>query len=182
MLVKTDLHMAGYNGDQRVQMQKRMLDAATAIPGVDTVGYANRLPLSLGGGDSDVFTDTTTDFRPTNAIADAQNLQVSPDYFRAAGTAFLAGRTFTMHDDDKAPLVAVVNREFARKVFGSVSKAVGGHFKFWGGKRAEVVGVVEDGKYQTLTKIRNPPCSFPSSSRPPPTPGLSFGRSATRMG
>jgi predicted permease len=160
MLVRTDLHMAGYNGDRRVQMQKRMLDVAAAIPGVDTVGYADRLPLSIGGGDSNVFTDATTDFRPTNAIADAQNLQVSPDYFRAAGTAFLAGRTFTMHDDDKAPVVAVVNREFARKVFGSVSKAVGGHFKFWGGKRAEVVGVVEDGKYQTLTEDQKPAMFF----------------------
>ena len=38
MLVKTDLHMAGYDGDQRVQMQKRMLDAAAAIPGVDRRG------------------------------------------------------------------------------------------------------------------------------------------------
>jgi predicted permease len=160
MLVRTDLHMAGYNGDRRVQMQKRMLDVAAAIPGVDTVGYADRLPLSIGGGDSNVFTDATTDFRPTNAIADAQNLQVSPDYFRAAGTAFLAGRTFTMHDDDKAPVVAVVNREFARKVFGSVSKAVGGHFKFWGSKRAEVVGVVEDGKYQTLTEDQKPAMFF----------------------
>jgi predicted permease len=160
MLVRTDLHMAGYNGDRRVQMQKRMLDVAAAIPGVDTVGYADRLPLSIGGGDSNVFTDATTDFRPTNAIADAQNLQVSPDYFRAAGTAFLSGRTFTMHDDDKAPVVAVVNREFARKVFGSVSKAVGGHFKFWGGKRAEVVGVVEDGKYQTLTEDQKPAMFF----------------------
>ncbi len=65
MLVKTDLKMAGYDADKRVQMQKRMLDAAAAIPGVTAVGYADRLPLSIGGGDSDVFTDTTTDFRPT---------------------------------------------------------------------------------------------------------------------
>ena len=85
--VQTDLQMAGYDGDQRVQMQKRMLDAAAAIPGVTAVGYADRLPLSIGGGDSDVFADTTTDFRPTNAAADAQNFNVSPDYFRAAGTA-----------------------------------------------------------------------------------------------
>ncbi|MFL6426920.1 MAG: ABC transporter permease [Acidobacteriaceae bacterium] len=166
MLVHTDLHMAGYNGDQRVQMQKRMLDAAAAIPGVTTAGYADRLPLSIGGGDSDVFTDATTDYRPTNAVADAQNFKISPDYFRAAGTAFLSGRTFTMHDDDKAPVVAVVNREFARKVFGSVSKAVGGHFKFWGGKRAEVVGVVEDGKYQTLTEDRKPAMFFPFLQQP----------------
>src|SRR3984885_15078564 len=119
MLLHTDLHMAGYSGDQVVTMQKRMLDAATAIPGVTAVGYADRLPLSIGGGDSDVYTDTTSDFRPTNAAADAQNFQVSPDYFRAAGTALLAGRSFTMHDEAKAPVVAVVNREFARKVFGS---------------------------------------------------------------
>ncbi len=160
MLVKTDLKMAGYEADKRVQMEKRMLDAAAAIPGVDAVGYADRLPLSIGGGDSDVYADATTDFRPTNAAADAQNFSVSPDYFRAAGTALLVGRGFTMHDEDKAPIVAVVNREFARKVFGSVDKAVGGHFKFWGNNRAEVVGVVEDGKYQTLTEDPKPAMFF----------------------
>ncbi len=161
MLVKTDLKMAGYASDQRLQMQKRMLDVAAAIPGVTAVGYGNRLPLSLGGGDSDVYVDTTADYRPTNAAADAQNFQVSPDYFRAAGTALLAGRSFTMHDQDKAPVVAVVNKEFARKVFGSVDKAVGNHFKFWGGSnRAEVVGVVEDGKYQTLTEDPRPAMFF----------------------
>jgi predicted permease len=160
MLVKTDLHMAGYSGEQQLLMQKRMLDAAAAIPGVTSVGYADRLPLSIGGGDSDVFSDTTTDYRLTNAAADAQNFQVSPDYFRAAGTAMLTGRTFTMHDDEKAPIVAVVNREFARKLFGSVDKAVGQHFKFWGGQRAEVIGVVEDGKYQTLTEDQKPAMFF----------------------
>jgi predicted permease len=160
MLVKTDLKMAGYDAAQRVPMQKRMLDAAAAIPGVTAVGYADRLPLSVGDSDSYVFTDTTTDFRPTNAVADAQNFQVSPDYFRAAGTALLAGRSFTMHDEDKAPVVAVVNREFARKVFGSVEKAIGGHFKFWGTSRAEVVGVVEDGKYETLTEDPKPAMFF----------------------
>ena len=161
MLIKTDLKMAGYDADQRVQMQKRMIDAAAAIPGIAAVGYADRLPLSIGGGDSDVYADTTADFRPTNAAADAQNFNVSPDYFRAAGTALLAGRTFTMHDEDKAPIVAVVNREFARKVFGSVDKAVGSHFKFWGGgNRAEVVGVVEDGKYETLTEDTKPAMFF----------------------
>ncbi len=161
MLVKTDLQMAGYSGEQRLQMQKRMLDAAAAIPGVTAVGYADRLPLSIGGNDSDVFADSTTDFRPTNAAADAENFGVSPDYFRAAGTALLAGRNLTMHDQDKAPVVAIVNREFARKVFGSVDKAIGGHFKFWGGQRAEVVGVVEDGKYQTLTEDQKPAMFFP---------------------
>jgi len=41
-----------------------------------------------------------------------------------------------------------------------VNKAIGGHFKFWGGVRAEVVGVVEDGKYRTLTEDQMPAMFF----------------------
>jgi predicted permease len=156
VLVHSDLHMGGYDGDQQPQMQRRMLEAAAAVPRVTAAGYADRLPLSIGGNDSSVFADSTTDYRPANVIADAQTLDVSPDYFRAAGTAMLAGRSFTLNDDKKAPAVAVVNKEFARKLFGSVDKAVGGHFKKWGGERVEVVGVVEDGKYETLTESPQP--------------------------
>jgi predicted permease len=156
VLLQTDLHMGGYDGDQRPQMQRRMIDAAANIPGVTAVGYSDRLALSIGGNDSSVYSDTTTDYLPTNSAADAQQFNVSPDYFRAAGTTLLAGRVFTLHDDAKAPMVALVNREFARKLFGSVDKAIGGHFKIWAGTRVEVVGVVEDGKYETLTEDQEP--------------------------
>jgi predicted permease len=173
MLVETDLHMAGYDGDQRAQMQRRMLDAGAAIPGVTAVGYADRLPLSIGGhNDSLVYHDTTTDYRPTNSVADAQQINVSADYFRAAGTALLAGRTFTLHDDAKAPMVAVVNREFARKVLGSVDKAIGSHFKLGDGTRVEVVGVVEDGKYETLTEDQQPAMFYSFLQQPSSTTRL----------
>jgi ABC-type lipoprotein release transport system permease subunit len=59
----------------------------------------------------------------------------------------LAGREFTLQDDKDAPQVAVINAELARKVFGSVEKAMGGRFKISDGTRIEVVGVAEDGKY-----------------------------------
>ncbi|HEY4974692.1 MAG TPA: FtsX-like permease family protein, partial [Steroidobacteraceae bacterium] len=147
MLAGTELHMAGYTEERMQQMQRRMVDAAAAIPGVTAVGYVDHLPLGLGGGDSYVYSDGTTDFRPTNQAADAMNYNISPGYLEAAGTRLLAGRNLTLHDDNDAPKVALVNRTFALKVFGSVDKAIGGHFKFWGGTRAEVVGVVEDGKY-----------------------------------
>jgi ABC-type lipoprotein release transport system permease subunit len=88
------------------------------------------------------------------------NYNISPGYLEAAGTTLLAGRNLTLHDDNNAPKVALVNRQFARKVFGSVDKAIGGHFKFWGGTRAEVVGVVEDGKYRTLTEDQQPAMFF----------------------
>ncbi|MGA7859089.1 MAG: FtsX-like permease family protein, partial [Terracidiphilus sp.] len=160
MLMETDLHLAGYTDERMPQMQRRMLDAVAAIPGVTAVGYADHLALSLGGGDSFVYSDTTTDYRPTNEIADAMSYNISPGYLEAAGTRLLAGRDLTFADDAKAPKVALVNREFAIKVFGSVQKAVGGHFKFWGGTLAQVVGVVEDGKYRTLTEDQQPAMFF----------------------
>lgn len=161
MLAETDLIMAGYNDDASRVMQKKMLDAVSAIPGVTAAGYINNLPLSLGGSDSTVFSDTTTDFRSTNSVTDAMNYDVSPGYFAAAGTTMLVGRDLTWHDDQKAPRVAVVNEEFARKVFGSVENAPGGHFKLGDGKTIEVVGVVENGRYRTLTENQQTAMFFP---------------------
>ncbi|HEY1985443.1 MAG TPA: ABC transporter permease [Terracidiphilus sp.] len=160
MLVGSELHMAGYIDERMPQMQRRMLDAAAAIPGVSAAGYVDHLPLGLAGGDSFVYSDSTSDYRPTNVAADAMNYNISPGYPEAAGTRLLAGRTLSLQDDGKAPKVALVNRQFAIKVFGSVDKAVGGHFKFWGGTRAEVVGVLEDGKYRTLTEDQQPAMFF----------------------
>jgi predicted permease len=156
LLVETDLQMAGYQKDTYAQMQRRMLDAIDAIPGVSAAGYISQIPLGLGGGDSFVYTDTTTDFRPTNFAADAMNYNISPGYLAAAQTRLIAGRDLSFDDKKDAPIATLVNRTFAVKVFGSVEKAIGGHFKFWGGNRAQVVGVVEDGKYRTLTEDQQP--------------------------
>jgi predicted permease len=166
MLVGSQLQMAGYDGESVPQMQRRMMDAVAAIPGVTTVGYVDHLPLGGSGGDSEVFADSTTDFRPTNDVADAMNYRISPGYLAAAGTRLLAGRDLTLHDDKDSPKVALVNRQFAVKVFGSVDKAIGGHFKYWNGTRAEVVGVVEDGKYRTLTEDQQPAMFFSFQQHP----------------
>jgi len=99
-----------------------------------------------------VFSDDTTDYRMSNEAAEPLEYSVSPGYFRAAGTALLQGRTFTWEDKADAPRVVVVNREFARKVFGSEVNAVGRWFKFGDGTRVQVVGIVEDGKYRTLSE------------------------------
>ena len=168
MVVESDMLMAGYADDRIPQMQSRMLDAAAAIPGVAAVGYSDHLPLSIGGSDSYVYSDSTTDYRPTNFAADAMCYRASPGYLKGAGTKLLAGRDLTLHDDKNSPGAALVNRQFAIKVFGSVDKAIGGHFKYWGGKRAEVVGVIEDGKYRTLTEDQQPAMFFSFLQLPSP--------------
>jgi len=166
MLVETELAMAGYRGDQVPAMQKRMIDSVAAIPGVESVGLIGRTPLYGGGFGAAIFTDRTTDLRPSNAAATAMRFNISPEYLHTAGTALLAGNGFSWHDDKGSPRVAVVNREFARKIFGSTSHAVGGGFKLRDGTRIQVVGVVEDGKYENLTEDPEPALFLPILQAP----------------
>jgi ABC-type antimicrobial peptide transport system permease subunit len=77
----------------------------------------------------------------------------------------LTGRSLTWHDDKDAPRVAIVNEEFARKLFGSARDAVGRYFKA-DGARIQVVGIVEDGKYKTLTEDEQPAMFFPILQSP----------------
>ena len=126
LLVNTDLDMAGYKGDGVPPTQKRMIEAVKTIPGVESVGMADQLPLGDSERDSNVFTDTTSDLRPSNAAADALMFKVSPEYFHAASTVLLFGRPFTPQDDKSKSYVAVVN-QVARKIFGSVPRAMGSY-------------------------------------------------------
>ncbi|HEX3684090.1 MAG TPA: ABC transporter permease [Bryobacteraceae bacterium] len=166
MLVGTDLNMAGYRGDGVPAMQKRMIDTFEAIPGVNSVGVVDRSPLHYGANTSIVFSDKTTDLRPSNAAAEPAMYRISPGYFQAAGTALLAGRSLTWHDDKIAPRAAVVNREFARKMFGSLSGAIGGYYKMADGTRIRVAGIVEDGKYASLTEDLRPAMFLPFAQSP----------------
>ena len=161
MVLDTNLTMAGYSGERATEIQKRMKDAVAAIPGVDSVGVVNQVPLSGSFGSRDVYRDETTDFRPSNVAADVMTFRISPDYFRAAGTSLLTGRDFTWHDDQNSTRVAVINREFAIRMFGSSANAIGKHFKLGDGTRVEVVGMTEDGKYYQLTEDLRPALFLP---------------------
>jgi len=65
-----------------------------------------------------------------------------------------------------APPVAVVNREFASKMFGSVASAVERYYKLQDGTRVQIVGVVEDGRYLSVTEEQEPAMFLPSLRAP----------------
>ena len=166
MLANTALEMAGYREESVPAMQRRMIDAMETIPGVKSVALISAPPLDQDMTTTVVFTDETTDLRPAEAAARPYMFKVTPEYFHAAGTALLAGRSVTWHDDSNAPHVAVINQEFARKIFGSVSGAMGRYYKMRDGTRIEVVGIVENGKYMTLTEDPQPAMFFPILQSP----------------
>jgi predicted permease len=158
MIAGVDLATAGYTVDKAPAMQRRMIDAMKTIPGVEGVGLVNGYPplVYTAGTRASIFTDETSDLRPSNAAMMPFAYDVSPGYFEAAGTSMLAGRDFHWSDDKNAPAVAVINREFAGRIFGSVTNAIGRNFKLQDGTRVQVVGVAEDGKYMSLTEDQQP--------------------------
>lgn len=169
LLLTQDLNMAGYKSDRGTAMQRRILDAADAVPGVTSAGLVDNIPLGLGWSQTAVFKSGTTDFRDSNATAISMAYGITPGYLRAAGTTLLAGRDIAWGDDKNAPPVVLVNREFARKFFGSVSNAIGAHFLHdKGHDNFLVVGVVEDGKYVTLTEDARPAYFRPLLQSPAP--------------
>ena len=168
MMVSTNLTMAGYSIDQVPAMQKRMIEAMETIPGVEHAGLVNDYPplVYTAGNKANIFKDETADLRLSNAAAMPYRYNVSPGYFAAAGTTLLAGRSFSWHDDKSAPAVAVLNRDFAGKMFGSVSNAIGRYYKLLDGTRVQVVGVVENGKYAVITEDQQPAMFLPFLQSP----------------
>lgn len=162
MLAVTDLHMGGYKDAGAVEVQKRMIGEVGQIPGVEAVGTIDETPLGTGGSNTQVFRQGTADFRASNSVFGAKYYSTSPGYFAAAGTRLLSGRNFRLQDDSKAPPVAIVNERFARLMYGTAASALGQRFQTGPKDSYEVVGVVEDGKYDSLTEDPEEAMFFPS--------------------
>ena len=74
-------------------MRRRMLDALQSVSGVESAALVDKPPLAMDTVQTTVFTDDATDLKPSNASANPFIYNVSPGYFHAAGTAFIAGKT-----------------------------------------------------------------------------------------
>ena len=164
-LANFDLHLADYSDAQVPQMQRRLLDAVAHLPGVSAAALSNSTPLALDQSDTSVSDANEKIPEDSRRKAHATYYQVSPGYFAATKTPMIVGREFTWHDDKSAPAVAVVNATFARKLFGT-EHALGRRFYGNGESPLEIVGVVQDGKYETLSEDPRPAVFYPILQRP----------------
>lgn len=153
-----DLHLAGYRPENGRTFQRRALEAVKAMPGVVSTAYGSSAPLYIDQSNTSVFSDQTAD---SSSADRASYYSASPGYFRALGTRLIRGRDFTWRDDAESPRVAIVNETFAKR-FGK-DGTMGWRFRRGrAGPPIEVVGIVEDGKYQTLTESPRLAVFFPS--------------------
>jgi len=164
LLTQFDLSQAAYTGDAADHFQRQLLEKLSQIPGVDAAGYANSTPLSGDTLVSAVFSQQSADFKPSNSAFYAYYFDVSPGYLTAAGTPLLAGRDVSFTDTTKTPPVAIVNQEFARRLFHT-EHAVGRYFKNRDGVSTQIVGIVADGKYFTLSEDPEAAAFFPISQK-----------------
>ncbi len=130
-----------------------VLDAIRAVPGVQSAGSVRDLPLR-GNGERVSFSIAGRAAPPQGQAPSAQFHHVSTDYFKAMGIPLRAGRSFEMTDKRGAPLVVVINEEFARLHWPGES-AVGKTILF-GTLPIQVAGVVGDVRQRGLAEPVEP--------------------------
>jgi predicted permease len=157
-VVAFDLGLAGYSDNEKGRaFQRKVLETFEQLPGVRSAAYSNSMPLSIDQSHTTVYPADKTAPRQADKIS-VTYYQVSPGFFATMGTKMLAGRDFNWHDDEKSPRVAIVNVAFAKRVLHS-EDAVGKYFRQ--GDLVEVVGEVEEGKYESLTESQVPVVFWP---------------------
>jgi putative ABC transport system permease protein len=126
---------------------RALIDRVRALPGVETVGVTNYLPLSGWWGTQSFFVEGQPDpARGSEPVADFR--LATEEYFRAMRIQLLAGRTFIDRDNTSASPVVIVNDTLVRRYFAGVNPVGRRILVDDNGRRAtwEIVGVIRDVK------------------------------------
>jgi predicted permease len=135
---------------QKTAFLSQALERIRTIPGVESAGLANCLPITGGPN-----TDFEIIGRPVPDIGDEPSADIriiDTDYFRALKIPLRQGRWFTERDTARAPQVMVINETMARR-FWPGEDALGKRvtMKDWGDPlTGEIIGVVGDVKANGL--------------------------------
>jgi predicted permease len=144
--------LAGYQAEQMPPLNRRILDALTALPGVRAVAATDDPDLSGNGQGGDM---TVAGYqRHEGEDMNVEQPWVTPSYFSTMQVPLLAGRVFNDSDTVGQRSVAIVNAGFAKHYFRSPQDAIG---RMIGADKdaktnfdTEIVGVVGDTKHANL--------------------------------
>ena len=171
--VSVDYRAAHYPKERIAEVRRQMLEKLRARTGAISAGQVDMTPVSGSGWDQNVWAEGSAGPR-----VDGMFNRAGPGYFQTMGTPFVAGRDFNEHDNLTAPKVAIVNEEFARKIFHG-QNPVGKFFR-----REEsadkpdtmflVIGLVRNTKYYELREDFRPIAFVPSDQDDDPGPGATF--------
>jgi len=114
----------------------------SSIPGVQAEAQTWE-GLPLVSDDEQLFwLDTQPKPSSENEMSWTIHYVVGPGYLNTMGIPLVRGRFFTAQDNERSPLVVVIDDVFARKYFGNENPLGRGIILSSTGKRAEIVGIV----------------------------------------
>ena len=131
---------------QAAEFHQRLLERAAHLPGVTAAGAIDTLPFG-GSRAGYLYFKGLYQQIPHGS----QMYTIAGHYFRAMGIPLIAGRTLTAADNENAPLVMMINQEFARRIWGN-ENPVGRRLQLETGHHPtyEVIGVVGDVRSQSM--------------------------------
>ena len=137
---------------QKSEFFSQVLRRVESLPGVRSATLADSLPLSPYQG---FLMMSLNRLLPRAALSSSttvmmSRLTVSPGYFYTLGIPVLKGRTFTDHDDEQAPKVAVVNEALARHLWPT-EDPIGKQLPLFS-DNPTVVGVVGNARHEGLSQ------------------------------
>jgi putative ABC transport system permease protein len=146
------------------------------LPGVESVGVINHLPL---GGDTWSL-GVKLEGRPEPPAGEGLSAVyrvVTPGYFESMRISLSRGRDFTVRDREGTPLVAVINESMARRRWPG-ENPIGKRFSFGSvegnsGGLQTIVGVVKDVRQSDWTSAPDDEVYLPYLQRPDAR-GLSY--------
>ena len=154
-VISMDTGMLRYGDDRSRQFYEEAQARVRAIPGVESVALATRVPFSLNYNRWEIWVPERHQVGGRGDTVEVTT--VSPDYFKTIGVAIVDGRRFTNDDRPDTPRVAIVNETFARRYWPG-ERAVGKTFRSRTseGTVFEIVGVAADHKVLTVTEQPTP--------------------------
>jgi predicted permease len=161
LTARIELPQQNYNEAQGRVFQRRLTERLEALPGVQAVSLADRLPLNDGRSEMGVFPE-----KDGQRVQTLRNI-VSHRYLETMKIQLLAGRQFNESDDAKAPRVAIVSETLQRRAWPSenpIGKRFSiGHPTDGGGyiPSVEVIGVARDITLRDVLKTPPPTVYFP---------------------
>ena len=152
-------------GADQVRYFQTVLERLARIPGVETVGLINEIPLGSSDTNGGVSIEGRT-FPPGQGPG-AQKRIVSAGYFTTLGIPIKRGRVFDATDTASAPPVMVVSESFASRWFPNedpIGRKVGFLWDMDGFQT--IIGVVGDVKHNGLDEGATPAVYVTMAQRP----------------
>jgi predicted permease len=167
LTMRLDPILAGYTPARAVEFYRTVAERVAAFPGVRSAALASGLPTTVSGFTALAVAPEGFTFPPGQDRASIVSASAGERFFETLGVRVVQGRTFGPSDTADSPWVVVVDETFAARYLGP--EPLGRRLRFVElGRTAEVVGVFEASRHNSIFMPSQPFIYVPLAQHPAP--------------